>query len=85
MDFDFYFYFFFFLSLFICVYSLHFTAALVRRREGNGTGGGDGGTDDALWNGVQLWLRGKAPGATTFEWMFLGKERRRISARRRVL
>lgn len=28
-----------FLSLFICVYSLHFTAALVRRREGNGVAG----------------------------------------------
>lgn len=47
----------------VCVYSLHFTAAWVKRRE---VGGGGGGTGCV-----------RKGGGDDCEWMFLGKERRR--------
>lgn len=48
-----FFFFFFNIKPFVCVYSPHFTAAWVRRREG------EGGADNALWNRVQFCLHGK--------------------------
>lgn len=56
------------------MYSLHFTAAWAR-------GAGKGGTDDALWNRLRPRLHGQRWEAMTFEWMFLGNERRSIPGR----